>query len=122
VPIFFSGIFPFFGFFLFDMAGIFMIAVSILCLSGLAWGVLALRPWAWWGALIYVGLLTVSVVATFPRYDLWDILSRMRFPPTEVEILQGVPFHGTHLALGLGMPLLITLGLLAFSKRYFKAE
>jgi hypothetical protein len=119
IPIFFNGIFPFFGLLLVDLAGILLIDVSIFCLAGLTWGVLTLKPWAWWGALVYLSLLTLSVVTTFSRYSLTDILSRMRFPPTEMEILGGLPFHGFHLALALGVPLLVTLGLLIFCRRYF---
>jgi hypothetical protein len=120
IPIFFNGIFPLFGLLLTGMEGFFLIDVSIFCLAGLTWGVLKLKPWAWWGALVYVSLLAVSVIVTFSRYSLPDILARLRFPPTEVEILDGLPFHGFHLALMLGVPLLITLGLLVYSKRYFK--
>lgn len=44
IPIFFSGIFPFFGLLLVDLAGILMIDVTIFCLAGLTWGVLKLKP------------------------------------------------------------------------------
>jgi hypothetical protein len=120
IPIFFNGIFPLFGLLLTGMEGFSLIDVSIFFLAGLTWGVLKLKPWAWWGALVYLGLLTLSVIATFPRYTLLDILARLRFPPAEMEILDGLPFHGFHLALMLGVPLLIMLGLLVFSKRYFR--
>ncbi|MFL7790853.1 MAG: hypothetical protein AB8I69_01835 [Anaerolineae bacterium] len=119
IPIFFSGVFPLFGLLLTDIAGFVLIDVSIFCLAGLTWGVLKLRLWAWWGALVYLSLLTASVFVTFSQYGLLDILARLRFPPTEVEILDGLPFRGFHLALALGVPLLIALGLLVFSKRYF---
>jgi hypothetical protein len=119
IPIFFSGVFPLFGLLLTGIEGYVLIDVSIFCLAGLTWGVLKLRPWAWWGALVFVSLLTVSVIVTFSQYTLLDILARLRFPPTEMEILGGLPFHGSHLALALGAPLLITLGLLVYSKRYF---
>jgi hypothetical protein len=119
IPIFFNGVFPLFGLLLTGIEGIVMIDVSIFCLAGLAWGVFKLKPWAWWGALVCLSLLTVSVIVTFPRYGLLDILARLRFPPTEIEFLDGLPFHGVHLALALGVPLLVTLGLLIFSKRYF---
>jgi hypothetical protein len=120
IPIFFSGLFPLFGLLLVDLEGILLIDVSIVCLIGLTWGVLRLKPWAWWGTLAYLSLLTSSVIVTFPLYSLADILSRMRFPPTEMEALQNLPFHGYHLALMLGVPLLITLGLLISSKQHFK--
>jgi MFS family permease len=119
IPIFFSGLFPFFGLLLVDLEGIFVLDVSIVCLTGLAWGLLKLKPWAWWGALVFTSLLTVSVIVTFVQYSLTDILSRMRFPPTEMEALQNLPFHGFHLALMVGVPLLIALGLLVFSKPHF---
>jgi hypothetical protein len=120
IPIYFSGLFPFFGLLLVDLEGIFVIDVSIMCLLGLTWGILKLKPWAWWSALVFLGLLTVSVFVTFSQRSLADILSRMRFPPTEMEALQNLPFHGFHLALMLGVPLLITLGLLIASKPHFR--
>ena len=120
IPLFFSGVFPLFGLLLTGIEGYVLIDVSIFCLAGLAWGVLKLRSWAWWGALVYLSLLAVSVFVTFSQYSLLDILARLRFPPTEVEILDGLPFHGLHLALALGVPLLITLGLLVYSRRYFR--
>lgn len=122
IPIFFSGIFPFFGLLLTDLAGILLIDVSIFCLAGLTWGVLKLKPWAWWGSLVFLSLLTFSVIVTFSQYTLLDILARLRFSLTEMEILDGLPFHGFHLALALGVPLLITLGLLVYSKRCFKQK
>jgi hypothetical protein len=119
IPIFFSGLFPFFGLLLVDLEGIFVLDVSIVCLLGLTWGVLKLKPWAWWGTLVVVSLLTVSVIVTLVQYDLTDILSRMRFPPTEMEALQNLPFHGFHLALMVGVPLLVILGLLIASRPHF---
>jgi hypothetical protein len=122
IPIFFSGVFPLFGLLLTGIEGYVLIDVSIFCLAGLTCGVLKLKPWAWWVSLVYLGLLAVSVIVTFSQYTLLDILARLRFPPTEVEILGGLPFHGFHLALALGVPLLITLGLLVYSKRYFRQK
>ena len=119
IPIFFNGIFPFFGRLAVGLNGIFLLDIAILCLIGLAWGLLMLKPWAWWGALIYVSLLTVSLIITLPQYTLLDMLALMHFPPTEMEILQGLPLHGVHLALITGVPLVIALGLLVFSKRHF---
>ena len=122
VPILFSGTFPLFGVLLRDMPGIVLIDISIMCLAFLVWGLIRLRAWAWWGSLVYFGLLTSSLVLTLPKFSLLDIFSRMRFPPREMEFLQGLPFHGLHLAVLLGIPLVITLGLIIFSKRYFKTK
>jgi hypothetical protein len=119
IPIFFNGIFPFFGVLLFGLQGILLIDFSIMCLLGLAWGALKLKSWAWWGSLIYFILLILSLILTFSRYSFSDILAGMVFPPTEMEALQGVPLHGLHIAALIGIPLPITCGLIIFSKRYF---
>ena len=122
IPIFFNGIFPLFGVLLSDMQGILLIDVLIMCLVCLIWGTLRLRIWAWWGSLVYFGLMTFSSILTLSRSSFSDILSRMNFPEMEMEILQGLPFQGYHFAALIGIPLLITLGLVIYSKRYFKAD
>jgi hypothetical protein len=119
VPIFFNGIFPFFGVFLFDLQGILMLDIAMALLGCLVWGTLRLRMWAWWGSLVYFGLMTFSSILTLLKSSLSDILSRMIFPPTEMEALQGLPFQGFHFAAFIGIPLVVTLGLVIFSRRYF---
>jgi hypothetical protein len=122
VPIFFSGIFPFFGTFLHGLGGIVALDVAIMCLLCLAWGVLGLRRWAWWGSVACFGLLASSSMVTFATSGLADILAVMVFAPTEMEALQGVPIQGFHLAVFFGLPLLATLGLVVFSRRYFSGR
>ena len=121
IAIFFNGLFPLFGLFLTGLQGILLIDVSAICLAFLIWGTLRLRTSAWWGSLLFVGLLTLSALITFSTSSYPDILSLMRFPPTEMEFLDGLPFHGVHFAAFFGIPLLITLGLTVYSKRYFGA-
>lgn len=122
IPIFFKGIFPLFGVLLFDLQGILLIDISIIWLVCLIWGTLRLKIWAWWGSLLYFGLMTFSVILTLSMLSLSDILSQMNFPPTEMEALQGLPFQGFHFAVLIGIPLLFTLGLIIYSRRYFRAE
>jgi hypothetical protein len=119
ILILFNGIFPLFGVWLVDFQGILLLDILIACLACLTWGTFRLRTWAWWGSLIYFGLLTSSSILTLCRSSLSDILSRMKFAPTEMEALQGLPFQGWHLAAFIGIPLLLTLGLILLSKRYF---
>ena len=122
IPIFFNGIFPLFGVWLSDLEGILLIDISIMCLVCLIWGTLNLRAWAWWGTLVYFGLMTFSSILTLSMSSFSDILSKMRFPETELEILQRLPFQGYHFAALMGIPLVVTLGLILYSKRYFKAD
>jgi hypothetical protein len=120
VLILFNGVFPLLHVLVFGLQGILLIDVSILVLLALTWGMLRLEVWAWWGSLLYWSLLTFSALAALSRSSLLDILSRMKFAPLEVEALDGIPIHGAHLAALVGIPLLVTLGLLAYSRRYFR--
>lgn len=120
VLILFNGVFPFFHVLIFELRGIELIGLSVLILVGLIWGLLRLRCWAWWGSLVYWGYLTFSTISALSRYSLAGLLARMKFAPTEMDILDGIPIHGAHLAVLAGIPLLVTLGLLAYSRRYFR--
>jgi hypothetical protein len=122
VPIFFNGIFPFFGTFLHGLQGIVALDVAIMCLLCLAWGTLGQKRWAWWGSVACFGLLVSSSMVTFSASSLADILAVMVFAPTEMEALQRVPIQGFHLAVFFGLPLLATLGLVVFSRRYFSGR
>ncbi len=122
ILIFFNGIFPLFGVLLVDIQGIFLLDILIACLACLIWGTFRLRTWAWWGSVIYFGLITSSSILTLCRSSLSDILSRMKFAPTEMEALRGLPFQGWLMAAFIGIPLLLTLSLIILSKRYFRTE
>jgi hypothetical protein len=119
VLILFNGAFPLFTTLVFDIQGIVLIDLSIWALVALIWGLLRLRTWAWWGSLVYWGLLTFSVIAALCRSSFADILAGMKFAPLEMEALGGVPLHGAHLAALFGVPILATLGLIVYSRRYF---
>ncbi|HJX37906.1 MAG TPA: hypothetical protein VJ714_04870, partial [Anaerolineae bacterium] len=122
VLILFNGAFPLFSTLVFDLQGIALIDLSIPILVVLIWGLLRLRRWAWWGALVYWGFLTFSSIAALSNSTLADILAQMKFAPLEMEALGGMPLHGAHLAVLAGIPLLVTLGLLAYSGRYFRVR
>ncbi len=119
IPIFFNGIFPFFGIFLSGLGGILAITISILYLAFLIWGTLRAKIWAWWGALIYWSLMTFSSILTLLRSSYQDILALMKFPPREMEALGNVPAQGFHFAVLIGIPLLLTLGAIVVSRRCF---
>jgi hypothetical protein len=122
ILIFFNGIFPLLGIWLNGLQGILVIDILIMSLVGLIWGILRLRAWAWWGSLVYFVLMTLSSILTLSRSSFLDILAAMNLPRFEMEILQGIPLQGFHFAVLLGIPLLIVLGLIVYSRRYFKAD
>jgi hypothetical protein len=120
IPLFFNGIFPLFGQWVLGLPGILLLTVSILLLAGLAWGTFRQEGWAWWGALIFLVLMGISAIWTLAQSSLDDILTGMRFPPTEMEILQGLPLRGLHFAPLIGIPLLLSVGWLILSRRHFE--
>ena len=122
IPLFFRGLFPVFGTFFLNLEGFVLIDLSIWGLVLLIWGTLRAKLWAWWGASIYFVLLTISTIWTLAVSSWAGILSLLNFPPTEMDILDGIPLQGIHLALFFGLPLLLTLLAIAISKRYFQAE
>jgi hypothetical protein len=119
VPLFYNGMFPLFGNWLTGMEGVLALDISIVSLAGLTWGVLGQMRWAWWAAVGYFGLLMFSSVMTLMGSTLSEMLSLMRLPPTELEMLKGVPLQGAHFAPFVGIPLAITLGVIILSKRHF---
>ena len=66
-----------------------------------------------------VGLLACSSVLTLVLTSYPELLALMVFPPTEIELLDGLPLQGWHLAAFFGLPLLLTLVVLVMSKRHF---
>jgi hypothetical protein len=122
IAFFFRGLFPLFGTFLVDMDGIMALALSILCLVLLVWGVLRQSGWAWWGSVLFVGLLASSSVLTLAVTSFPELLALLRFPPTELEFLGGLPLQGWHLAAFFGLPLLLILGTILCSKRHFDQQ
>jgi hypothetical protein len=121
IPILFRGVFPLFGVLLSDLAGILVSDVLIMGLILLIWGTLRQRVWAWWGSLAFFCALAVSTIWTLSGASLSDILALMNFPPTETKALQNLPFQGYHFAAFLGLPLLLSLAVVAFSRRDFEA-
>jgi hypothetical protein len=122
VAILLNGVVPFFGVLLSGVQGIDVLALLIVCLAGLLWGVLGRKRWAWWGALAYLLCLTVSCVVTFARVSYSEFLVTLDLPPTELEILERLPFESWHFLAFLGVPLLITVGVLLRSKHHFSSS
>jgi len=122
VPILFNGLFPVFGSWLSGLQGIIALDISILSMVALAWGTTGRRMWAWWADLIFFALLTASSVVTLVRSTYAEILTLMQFPPFEMDMLQGMPLRGFHFAIFVGIPLVITLGVIISARSHFRIE
>jgi hypothetical protein len=120
VPILMNGLFPLFGTWLTGLEGIVALTLAILCSALLTWGISGQRGWAWWGAVAFWGAMAASVVVTLLDSTWQGLLALARFPAFEVDMLQGVPIQGIHLAVFFGLPLALTMGLLLWARRYFR--
>ena len=117
--IFFNGMFPVFGIWLSGLTGIVLIDISILSLLLLLWGTLRAKRWAWWGVLAYFSLMALSYIITLLSSSWREILSTADFPTFEIEILQGIPLQGYHLSILVGIPFLLTIGLILRARTHF---
>ncbi|NLF01914.1 MAG: hypothetical protein GX601_13155, partial [Anaerolineales bacterium] len=116
-----NGVFPLFGRFVYGMNGVQWLAGASVCLAILVFGVLRRWLWAWWGMLIYTALMACSTVWSLAATRFADLLVGLAFPAREMEMLGGLPFGGYHLAALVGLPLLLTLGLIMATRRHFTA-
>ena len=117
----FNGIFFLFGKFLSGVPGFLTLAGSMLVFTLLAWGTLKQKFWAWWGSVLWLGIFTLSIVATFAEKTYPQLLSALAFPSAEVAIFENVPAQGYHFAILVGIPLCIMLLIAILSKTHFSA-
>lgn len=109
VLLLFRGLFPRWTGWATGVPGLALIDAAVVILLLLAWGTYRRSRLAWWGALAYFGAMGVLWVGTLVRTSWVELLAVLSFPPTEVDILDGIPLQGWHLALLVGLPLLLTL-------------
>ncbi len=115
-----QGLFPFFGEFLLMRPAARIIALCFLILGFLIFGTVKLNKWAWWGSLAFVSFLTISSIISFIRYDFYDLMLMLNLPVAEMAYIDRMTsLHDFHLVGLVSPPLLIALGLIIYSKRYY---
>jgi hypothetical protein len=117
IPILFNGLYPLFGTWLSGLPGIVALDLTIMAIAYLGWGLLRHMRWAWWGGTLVLGTLILSAISTLILSSYQDLLVLADFPLAELEFLQGIPAQGYHFALLVGLPMVVTWLVLAFSKR-----
>ena len=120
VLLFFRGIFPFFGHWFTDLTGFIFISISILFFVVLIIGTLNRKLWSWWASFFYFCFFVTSSLVTLLVSDFSEIVTLLNFPAIETKMLINVPLNGFHLTVIFGIPLVLTLGVIIFSKKYFK--
>lgn len=118
-PLLLGGLFPLFGQVATGLWGVLLIDVSIAATAVLAWGIARRRRWAWWGAVLFLGLLTGSSAVTFLVNRPHEIVALIPLAPLEAEAVSGIPMQGYHLALLAGIIPTVTLIAVAVSRRGF---
>jgi len=119
LPILLNGIYPLCGTFLTGLPGIVALDLSILLLGLLTFGTFKRSTWAWWGGLAYWGWLATSTIATFALTSYQELLTILALPPREIDMLDGVPLQGFHLALFFGLVFVLPLVWLVACKAHF---
>jgi hypothetical protein len=120
--IYFNGMFPLFGTWLSGLPGIVAIDIALCSLAVVLWGTLRRSSWGWWGGLAYFSLMALSYVLTLLSSTWQGILSTADFPAYEVEILQGIPAQGYHLAILVGVPFALTIWLIVRARPCFERQ
>ncbi len=121
LAIFFQGIFPLFGQIMLGRQPAYLIALCVLILVVLIYGIVQLKRWAWWGSLVFVSALAISSLLSFSQHSFYEIILVMDLPAIEMEFLEKVNLlHNFHLAGLIAVPLLAALGLIIYSKRFFE--
>ena len=118
IPIFFRGIFPFFGILLHNMQGIMFIVFTLFILLVLTFGILNRKKWAWWGSILFFFVWLISIIITFLNNSYLDILAILSFPKREMDVFQSLPLLGYHFVLIFGIPIVLTIIFIYTSKKY----
>ena len=121
ITIFFQGIFPMFGQIWLGRQTAYVISLCVVILGILIYGTVQLKKWAWWAGWIFLTTLSISTMLSFTGRSIYDLILMMNLPAYEIEYLDRmVLFHDVPLAGLLVPPLLLTLGLILYSRKFFK--
>ena len=119
VLLLFKGIFPFWGQWIIGLKGTILISLSILFLTALIIGTFNKKLWSWWASFLYFIFFIASSILTLLSSDFSEIVTLLEFPSTETKALINIPLKGFHLSVIFVIPIIITLGIIIFSRKYF---
>jgi len=121
-PLMFNSFLPIFGHTIIGLAGTIVISLLIATSMVIALGIAQRKYWAWFSALLFIGLLILSLSITFLAITPQEIIAQMRFAPLEVEALSGIPMRGYYFIVFFGfIPGAIFVSV-AMSHRHFISQ
>ena len=113
ISIFLQGMFPFFGHMEFDRTGIRWIGGCVLITCVLIYGTARNLPWARWGGILFSGLLSLSAGLTFASLNFYELVSMLKVPAYEMNLIQEASVLHNLPLVGLFLPPLLMMLFLA---------
>ena len=118
---FYNCVIPWFGSFLEGPSGAAVVLGVAILEVYLVWGIYHCRVAAWWTALFFVTVGSVSALLTMAQTDLMELYQRMGFPEEQLDIMRQTGMvEKMSSAWWMGIPTIVVfLGYLIYVKRYF---
>jgi len=113
-------IFPLFGKFIFQRESVIYVTMAVFILAILTYGFWKKYFLAFYGLILYYGLMLISVIMTFSQYSLLDVIGLLNFPSYEQNYIIPVSsFLNFNLTALFGSFLVLTLLSIIYSRKYF---
>jgi hypothetical protein len=112
---------PFFGFLVSGTpAGIIILAMALI-FGYLSQGMYRLNIKAWWTAVVFIILTSISntITFSFSRVSLSDLYAAMGFPAQQIELIKQYGFQDSYIMALTGLWAIPVLGYMLFVRKYF---
>jgi hypothetical protein len=114
-------LFPFFGRYLYGVAGVASYLIVTALDAYLAVALFRLKTTGWWLAIIATPIRVLSMALTFGRADTLQAYSRMGWSDEQMRLLSANPMFRSHVTLWWSLfSVMIFYGYLIWLKRYFR--
>jgi len=110
---------PFFGYILNGAAAAGMALVIFFLSCYIAWGAYKLNIKAWWCALVFTFVWTLSSVVTFLRVNIWDFYEKMNLSTQQMEMMRQYAMPQSSMVIYSVILGAAVLGYLLYTRRYF---
>ena len=117
--VFYGRVVPVFGSLVNGLPGLFIILAMVAVLGYLTRGLYRLDIRAWWAAIVFVILVSVSVILTFSRVNLLDLYAAMDFSAQQIELMKQYGIQDSPIMKLTGLWGVPIVGYLLFIRKYF---
>jgi hypothetical protein len=119
--LFYGRVVPFFGFLVKGIPGGIIILAIAAILGYLSRGLYLMDIKAWWTAVVFIILASISNIVTFSfsRVSLLDVYAAMDFPAQQIELIKQYGFQDSYIMALSGLWIIPMLGYILFMRKYF---